>query len=52
VIERALTERRPKARYAVGTDAKVQVALAPFLGDRMRDFLVRRLIRLPAGPSR
>jgi len=51
VIERALTERRPKARYAVGTDAKVQVALAPFLGDRMRDFLVRRLIRLPLVPK-
>jgi len=52
VIERALTDRRPRTRYAVGADAKVQLALAPFLSDRMRDFLVRRVMKLPAGPPR
>ena len=50
VIERALSERRPRARYAVGRDAKVQIALAPFLSDRLRDFLVRRAMKLPAAP--
>jgi NAD(P)-dependent dehydrogenase (short-subunit alcohol dehydrogenase family) len=52
VIEQALTERRPKARYAVGTDARLQLAVVPFLGDRVRDFLVRRVMKLPADPPR
>jgi NAD(P)-dependent dehydrogenase (short-subunit alcohol dehydrogenase family) len=37
VVERALTAKRPKARYLVGVDAKVQAALAR-LPDRGREF--------------
>lgn len=37
VIEKALTAKRPKARYLVGTDAKVQATLAR-LPDRVREF--------------
>ena len=37
VVERALTAKRPKARYLVGTDAKVQAVLAR-LPDRGREF--------------
>jgi NAD(P)-dependent dehydrogenase (short-subunit alcohol dehydrogenase family) len=37
VVERALTVKRPKARYLVGVDAKVQAALAR-LPDRGREF--------------
>ncbi|MDJ0771188.1 MAG: SDR family NAD(P)-dependent oxidoreductase [Ilumatobacter sp.] len=37
VVERALTAKRPKARYLVGNDAKVQAALAR-LPDRAREF--------------
>jgi NAD(P)-dependent dehydrogenase (short-subunit alcohol dehydrogenase family) len=37
LVERALTAKRPKARYLIGTDAKVQAALAR-LPDRGREF--------------
>ena len=37
VIEKALTAKRPKTRYAVGTDAKLGSALIARLPDRARD---------------
>lgn len=37
VIERALTVRKPKTRYAVGTDAKLGSTLVARLPDRLRD---------------
>ena len=40
VIERALTARRPRTRYPVGTDAKVGSALLARLPDRTRDRLL------------
>lgn len=40
VIERALTARRPRTRYPVGTDAKVGAALIARLPDRLRDRLL------------
>ena len=39
-IERALTARRPKTRYPVGTDAKIGAALLARLPDRTRDRLL------------
>jgi NAD(P)-dependent dehydrogenase (short-subunit alcohol dehydrogenase family) len=40
-VEHALTARRPKARYVVGTDAKVQAAIDR-LPDRLRELLLSR----------
>jgi NAD(P)-dependent dehydrogenase (short-subunit alcohol dehydrogenase family) len=37
VIERALTTARPRARYPVGIDVKVQAALAPVIPTRLKD---------------
>jgi NAD(P)-dependent dehydrogenase (short-subunit alcohol dehydrogenase family) len=44
-IVHALTARRPRTRYLVGTDARIQVALARLLPDRAFDALVRRMLR-------
>ena len=46
-IAHALTARRPRTRYLVGADARIQVALATLLPDRGYDALVRRLLRPP-----
>ncbi|MEO8095603.1 MAG: SDR family oxidoreductase [Pseudolysinimonas sp.] len=40
VIERALTAKRPRTRYPVGTDAKVGAAIIAKLPDRTRDRLM------------
>jgi len=45
-ILHALTADRPKTRYLVGVDAKVQSALAKALPDRANDALLRRLTGL------
>ncbi|MEO1060922.1 MAG: SDR family oxidoreductase [Actinomycetota bacterium] len=42
VVERALTARRPRARYVVGADARA-MAVAARLPDRARELLSRRL---------
>ena len=49
-IEHALAARRPKTRYLVGVDARIQVALARWLPDRWRDALLDRLLRSGKGP--
>jgi NAD(P)-dependent dehydrogenase (short-subunit alcohol dehydrogenase family) len=46
-VEHALFARRPKTRYVVGTDARVQSALVRLLPDRPREAIVRRV----AGPG-
>lgn len=42
-IEHALTARRPKTRYLVGVDAKLNAFLAWLLSDRLLDVVKRRL---------
>ena len=45
-VERALFSPRPKTRYLVGTDARVQALLVRWLPDRTREAIIRRF----AGP--
>ncbi len=45
-VEHALFAPRPRTRYLVGTDAKIQSALVRLLPDRAREAVVRRV----AGP--
>ena len=45
-IEHALTARRPRALYTVGTDARVQAALHAALPARAFDALIARAMRL------
>lgn len=46
-ILHALTARRPKTRYVVGNDAKMQALFARFLPDRWRDAIVVRFMGYP-----
>jgi NAD(P)-dependent dehydrogenase (short-subunit alcohol dehydrogenase family) len=43
-IERALTERRPRARYLVGADARAMLAIKRVLPDLVFDRFVRRAL--------
>jgi NAD(P)-dependent dehydrogenase (short-subunit alcohol dehydrogenase family) len=45
VVERALTARRPKARYLVGWDAWARAHIEAVLPDRVRDGIVVRILR-------
>jgi NAD(P)-dependent dehydrogenase (short-subunit alcohol dehydrogenase family) len=45
VVETALTARRPRTRYVVGRDARVQAVLARVLPDRALDALIGRVLR-------
>jgi NAD(P)-dependent dehydrogenase (short-subunit alcohol dehydrogenase family) len=47
VIEHALTAARPRTRYLVGSDARMQALLAWLLPDRTRDALLARLVGFP-----
>jgi len=47
VVARALVTGRPKTRYVVGRDAKVQALLAMLVPDRLRDRLLTRFLGLP-----
>ncbi len=44
-VAQALTASRPRTRYVVGTDAKIQAHLGALLTDRGRDRLIARMIR-------
>jgi hypothetical protein len=44
VVERALTVRRPRARYIVGRDARTQAILARPLPDRALDAVIARAL--------
>jgi hypothetical protein len=43
-VQHALTSRRPKARYLVGAEARVQLALRTLLPTRALDALVARFL--------
>lgn len=45
-VAHSLTAKKPKTRYTVGTDAKIQALLARFVPDRIRDGLIRRHLGL------
>ncbi len=45
-VGHALTARRPRTRYPVGTDAKTVKVLVRLLPDRARDWLVLRMMRV------
>jgi NAD(P)-dependent dehydrogenase (short-subunit alcohol dehydrogenase family) len=45
-IEHALTSRRPKPRYLVGKDAKAQALIARFVPSRIRDAMVRKILKI------
>lgn len=47
VIHRALTAERPKARYPATPQARLLLAILPWLSDSMRDALWARLMSLP-----
>lgn len=47
VIERAIRARSPRARYIVGTDAKVMRRVSRLVGDKNFDRLMRRSMKLP-----
>jgi NAD(P)-dependent dehydrogenase (short-subunit alcohol dehydrogenase family) len=44
VVLRALTARRPRTRYLVGGDAKLLARITPLGTDRMRYWVIRRII--------
>jgi len=46
-VVHALTASRPKTRYLVGVDARIQALLATLVPDRMRDGLLERQLKLP-----
>ena len=46
-VAHALLSKRPKTRYLVGTDARIQAALAAAVPDRINDRLIARQMHLP-----
>jgi NAD(P)-dependent dehydrogenase (short-subunit alcohol dehydrogenase family) len=50
VVEKALTTRRPKARYVVALLPKIQAALVPNLPVAVRDRVLGMLVGLPRRP--
>jgi NAD(P)-dependent dehydrogenase (short-subunit alcohol dehydrogenase family) len=49
VVERALTARRPRARYLVGVDAHLQAAVGRALPTRAADAAIARFTGMPPG---
>jgi len=49
-VAHALTAAKPRTRYVVGREAKIQAAMALLVPDRVRDNLVARAMRLPKTP--
>lgn len=50
VVEKALTLRRPRPRYLVGKDAKLQAWMVRLLPDRWRDEVIFRVMKYPRRP--
>jgi NAD(P)-dependent dehydrogenase (short-subunit alcohol dehydrogenase family) len=46
-VVHALTARRPKTRYLVGSDAKVRAIMLKWLPDRVQDWILKRVLHLP-----
>jgi NAD(P)-dependent dehydrogenase (short-subunit alcohol dehydrogenase family) len=51
VIAAALTARKPRTHYLVGTPARIGSVLASFLPARVHDRLVRKAMQLPSAKS-
>lgn len=49
-VEHALTAKRPKTRYLVGRDARLQAVLAKWAPDGLKDRLIAMQMKLPASP--
>jgi NAD(P)-dependent dehydrogenase (short-subunit alcohol dehydrogenase family) len=49
VVGRAVTARRPRTRYVVGREARVQAVLTRLLPDRAMDALIRRALTTSSG---
>ena len=47
-VAHALISEKPKTRYLVGRDARIQAVLARVVPDRQRDWLMARTIGMPA----
>lgn len=47
VVDHALTARRPKTRYIIGRDARIQSVIRTVVPDRLRDRVVARMMKLP-----
>ena len=43
-VQHALESRRPRTRYPVGFDSRVQSILVRILPDRVRDWVIRRVM--------
>ncbi len=43
----ALTARRPKTRYLVGNDAKLRAIMMRWLPDRLQDWILKKVLKLP-----
>jgi NAD(P)-dependent dehydrogenase (short-subunit alcohol dehydrogenase family) len=52
VVEHALTARRPRARYLVGTDAKMMARAKGMLSDRAFSAVVTRAMKMPRRGSK
>ena len=50
-VEHALTSRRPRHRYLVGTDARLRLMAQTILPRRWVDALIQRVLRRAAGPA-
>lgn len=48
-VERALTDRRPRARYPVGAPVKIQLALNAATPTRVNDAVLARVMRIKRG---
>ncbi len=48
MIVRAVTARHPKARYKVGSEARLAPVARRVLGDRGWDAFMRRMVPFPA----
>jgi NAD(P)-dependent dehydrogenase (short-subunit alcohol dehydrogenase family) len=46
-VTHALTAKKPKTRYIVGRDARLQAVVGKVVPDRMRDGLIERQLKLP-----
>ncbi len=46
-VVHALYSSRPKTRYLVGRDARIRAVLAAWLPDRVQDWLLTRILKLP-----
>lgn len=43
----ALTADRPKTRYLVGTDARIRAMMVKWLPDRLQDWILKKVLKLP-----